>query len=163
MAKTIETKTETAGPEILPLPVRSAHIERVGMSYKEVIIHLPEDFQFSWINEKPELFRLIQKDRSRALAEYDRVELRARDYTIFASINHADEGKVFFFDVRRVSKPQRDVALFSDNLFEVKWASSGGGYAYYRKLDGVKMSSGAYPTPEAARAALIREQYPVTR
>jgi hypothetical protein len=48
--------------------------------------------------------------------------------------------------------------LYSDDTYEVKWAE-GGGYSYFRKSDGVRMSNASWPTPEAAKLALMREQY----
>jgi hypothetical protein len=69
---------------------------------------------------------------------------------------------VVLFDIRRASKPQRDVALFSDDMFEVRWAPEGG-YTYYRKRDGVKMGNTTWPTPEAAKHALLQREYNPTQ
>jgi hypothetical protein len=43
---------------------------------------------------------------------------------------------------------------------EVKWATEG--WSYYRIHDGVQATTAAYPTWQAAKAALIREQCPAT-
>ena len=105
-------------------------------------------------------FEVVQADINKALSEYDKLELRAKDWTVWASVNHADRGQVILYDIRKASKPMREVALFSDKTFEVKWTREG--YNYFRKSDSVKMSVATYPTPDAAKAALIREQYPPT-
>lgn len=135
-------------------------IQESGFQYKTVVVRLPEDLIFQDLNDSPEIWKPVQADRNKALAEYDKVELRARDWTVFAGVNHGDGGQVILYDIRKASKPMRELALFSDKTFEVKWTREG--YAYFRKADNVKMSLATYPTPEAAKNALILEQYPKT-
>jgi hypothetical protein len=74
-------------------------------------------------------------------------------------VNHADAIKVILYDIRRASKPQREVPLFRDDTYEVRWASEGG-FTYFRHTDNIRMAATVWPTPEAAKAALIRDQYP---
>ena len=157
-------KVETAKVEEREIPVikpGDLTIQSVGQIYKTVVVQLPEDMTFQDLNDSPEIWKLVQADRSGlALAEFDKLELRAREWTVYAAVNHGDGGQVILYDIRKASKPMREVALYSDKTFEVRWTRDG--YTYFRKADGVKMATGTYPTAEAAKQALIREQYPVT-
>jgi hypothetical protein len=114
---------------------------------------------FQDLNDHPEIWKLVQENRNTALAEYDKVELRAVDWTAWAAVNNADNGQVILYNIKRASKPKREVALFSDSQYDVRWSHEG--YGYYRTADNVRMGTATFPTPEAAKQALIREQYPV--
>jgi len=156
------TKVEKAETEERILPVLKpgdVDIQEVGFSYKTVVVRLPEDMTFQDLNDHPEIWKLVQENRNTALAEYDKVELRAVDWTAWAAVNHADNGQVILFDIRKASKPKREVALYSDNTYDVRWSHEG--FGYYRTADNVRMGTATFPTPEAAKQALIREQYPV--
>ncbi|MCH8238545.1 MAG: hypothetical protein IIB62_00570 [Proteobacteria bacterium] len=161
MAKTQVKKAPTSAAE-REAPVikpKNVSIQSAGYLYKTVVVMLPDGLTAQDINDSPEIWRLVQVNSSGvALAEHDKLELRSRDWTIFAAVNHASATEVVLYDIRKASKPRREVALFSDANYEVKWAS--GGYGYYRKRDGLKMSVSTWSTPEAAKAALLREQYP---
>ena len=123
-----ETKdTAPVVREITPIKVSNVFVEHYGHSCKHVVVNLPPDFSMQDLNDNPgEVWKLIQRDRTRALAEYDRVELRGAEFVIYASVSHADQDKVVLFDIRRVSKPKRDLSLFSDGNYEVRWAEGGG-------------------------------------
>jgi hypothetical protein len=158
MPKIETTKTETvyAAPAIAPLKVESAHVEHIGHSRKTVVVNLPPDFQISWLNEHAEkVWKQIQKDRGRALAEWDQVELRGEEFVIYASVSFADSERVTLFHVRKVSKPVRDLSTFKDANYEVRWFQ--GGYSVFRIRDGVRMGGASYTTPEQARSAINRE------
>ena len=149
--------SERKVPVIRP---KDVEIQSEGFSYKTVIVRLPEDLSFQDLNDSPEIWRNVQADHTVALCEYDKLELRARGWTAWASVNYAAGTKVILYDIRKTTKPDREVSLYSDDTFEVRWGKDG--YTYHRKNDGVTMSTGSYPTAEAAKTALIREQYPVT-
>jgi hypothetical protein len=153
-------KAEVEEREIPVLKPGNVSIQSAGQIYKTAVVQLPEDMTFQDLNDHPEIWKLVQENVNTALSEYDKVELRAVEWTAWASVNNADRGQVILYDIRKASKPKREVALFSDSKFEVRWSHEG--YAYYRKADNVKMCTATFPTPEAAKQALIREQYPPT-
>jgi len=141
-------------PTITPAMVK---IQSVGYVNKSVICWAPEDMTLAQLNEDPGLWKPLQQDRTKALVEDDQVEIRFYDRRIYARVNHADDSKVYLFDIRLLDKPQRDIALWGDASFEIRHVM--GGFSYFRKKDGVRMTSAAWPTPDAAQAACIRDQY----
>jgi hypothetical protein len=159
-------KAETAKPtgafvkkralEIKPAMVKT---QDAGQVYKTVVAWAPDDFQLSDLNEHPEMWKVIQNDRTgRALVEDDRVEIRTADKRINCRVNFADENKVYFYDIKQVDKPSRDVSLWADDNYEVRRIAEG--YTYFRKSDNVRMGPTVWPTANAAAAACQREQYP---
>ena len=154
-------KAETSKVEEREIPVikpGDVDIQEAGFQYKTVCVRLPEDLVFQDLNDHPEIWKPVQENRNTALSEYDKVELRAREWTVYAAVNHADGGQVILYDIRKASKPKREVALFSDATYDVRWSHEG--YGFYRTADNVRMSNATWTTPEAAKAALIREMYP---
>ena len=157
------SKVEKAETEERILPVLKpgdVDVQDIGQIYKTVCVRLPEDMTFQDLNDHPEIWKLVQADINKALSEYDKIELRAKDWTAWASVNHADRGQVILYDIRKASKPKREVALYSDATYDVRWSHEG--YGYYRTADNVRMGTATFPTPEAAKQALIREMYPAT-
>jgi len=142
-------------PVIKPVNV---DIQDAGFCYKTVVVRLPEGLIFQDLNDSPEIWKPVQENINTALSEYDKVELRAKDFTVWAVVNHADAGQVILYDIRKSSKPMREVALYSDSKYDVRWGHDG--YGYYRTADNIRMGNATYPTPEAAKQALIREMYP---
>jgi hypothetical protein len=139
----------------------AAHVESAGYSYKTLVVTVGADFQFSWLNEYPAIWRNLQSDRNgKALAPNDRLEIRGPDFTIFAAVNDVDNtsGEVFLYHIQRVARPKRTKTLFRDSSFEVKPGPTGG-YIYVRLADGVRMGTAVWPTPESAQSALMKEQY----
>jgi hypothetical protein len=146
-------------PEIKP---QGASVHYSGYAYKVVIFTMPEGLTLQDLHEHPECWRLVQLDRSGfALAEWDAVELRGRDAMITARVNWADSGKVVLFDIHRISKPARELPLFKDEHYEVRWAPEGG-FSYWRTKDNCRMHNGTWATPDACKNELLRRQYPVT-
>ncbi len=159
MTKVKKAPASAAEREAPIIKPKDVFMQSAGFDCKEMVVNLPEGLTAQDLNDSPEIWKLVQSARSgKALAEHDKLELRSREWTIFAAVNHADSERVILYDIRKASKPRREIALFSDATYEVKWASDG--YGYYRKTDGVKMSVGTWSTPDAAKAALFREQYP---
>ena len=161
MAKTqVEKAPVSAAERVAPMiKPKDVFMQSAGHDCKEMVVNLPEGLTPQDLNDSPEIWKLVQSSSSGvALAEHDKLELRSREWTIFAAVNHASATEVVLYDIRKASKPRREIPLFSNETYEVKWAS--GGYGYYRKRDGQKMSVASWSTPEAAKAALFREQYP---
>ena len=144
------------------IKVKDCVVESAGVTQKHLIVNLPSDFTLQDVNDAPQLWKAVQSDRggipSRALCEYDTVEMRSATWTCFARVSHADAEGVTFYDVKKASKPKRDLTLFSDKTFEVRWSADG--FTYHRKSDGVRMGVATYPTAASCKAALMREQYP---
>jgi hypothetical protein len=80
---------------------------------------------------------------------------------VTARVNFAGADRVVLFAIQRHTKPQRELPLYRDETYEVRWAPEGG-YTYYRLRDNVRMSSYTWPTPESAKAALIDNEYAKT-
>jgi len=151
-------KPETSEREIPVIKPGSVFINSSGYDFKTVVVWLPEGVVFQDLNDHPEIWRLVQANHIKALSQYDKLEIRAKDWTVFASVNHADAGQVILYDIRKASKPEREVALYSDATYDIRWGNEG--YGYFRTADNVRMTNATYGTPEAAKAALLREQYP---
>jgi len=161
MAKTIETTAAAAKVrEPKPISPKAVRIhDQTGHCYRTFVVDVPDEITLDDIGNKPELWKNVQADRvGKALAEDDRVEMRWLDKQVYAVVDYADSNGVGFMDIRKVSKRDRDRTPFTDGHFEVKWTA--GGWAYFRIHDGVRMTAASYPTWEATKAALIREQYP---
>jgi len=147
-------------PKIKPDRLELHH---AGYGFKYCIVNAPADLTLSDLNDHPEIWALVQDPKhGLSLAEWDVVEIRWPTQLVTARVNHADRNQVVLFDIRRASKPQREVALYSDDRYEVKWAPEGG-YTYYRKSDNCKMGNTTWPTPEGAKQALISREYPPTQ
>jgi hypothetical protein len=112
------------------------------------------------IGNKPELWRLVQQDRNRALGPNDRVELRSADWTAEAKVNEIDAGKVYLYDIRKANRPSRTTALFEDERFKVGMVGSQ--FAVFNKRTGDPNPYGGklFATADAARR-FVAEQYPV--
>jgi hypothetical protein len=75
-----------------------------------------------------------------------------------ARVNSVGHDKCILCGIKRIDTPERDVALFEDEVYAVGWHPSGG-YAFYRKKDRVWMTSSTWPTPESAKVELFRTMY----
>jgi len=158
--------TETAKPDgsvaERKLPIirpENVIIHDAGQAYKTLVVTAPDDLTVSDLNDSPTIWKLIQASRGgKALTEWDRVEIRFRDCLVTAKCNHATHESVTLFDIKRASKPMRDVQLFEDDKYAVRWRP-GGGYGILRKKDQAWMTSGSWPTPESAKAELFRMLY----
>jgi len=154
-----KAKTSKVEERILPvIKPGDVSIQSSGFVFKTVVVRLPEDLIFQDLNDHPEIWKLVQDNINTALSEYDKVELRAETWTAWAAVNHADRGQVILYDIRKSSKPKREVALYSDSKYDVRWSHDG--YGFFRTADNIRMGNATYQTPEAAKAALIREMYP---
>ena len=163
MAKTAVEKAPTsAAPREVPIiKPRDISVQEAGFHYKTMVVNLPESLTFQDLNDHPEIWKLVQAAGSgKALCEFDKLELRAFEWTAYAAVNHADNERVVLYDIRKASKPRREVALYSDNTYDVRWSHDG--YGFFRTADNIRMGNATYQTPEAAKAALIREMYPAS-
>jgi len=153
----------SAQPRKIPvIEPKAGIVNYAGFTHKSVVFTAPADLTLQDLNDHPEIWSAVQRDRSGlALSEWDEVEVRAKDWIATSRVNWADSGKVVLFDIKRASKPVRDVALYRDENFEVKWAPEGG-FCYWRIRDNVRMHSGNWPTAEACKYEMIRREYPVT-
>jgi hypothetical protein len=153
------TKTETSEREVLPLKLSAVTVDNITHTRKYVIVEVGalslQDF-----NDRPDVWRLIQQDRNKALGPNDAVELRASDWTAFAYVNSIDTDAVHLYDIRKASRPQRTAALFEDNTFRIGMVGSR--YAVFHKKHGDPNPYGG-KTFETVKQAegFIKEQYPV--
>jgi len=151
-----KVKTEPRiAPQIKPSDVTENYC---GSSYKQMVVNLPDSMTAQDINDSPEIWALVQANHNKALSEHDEVQLRSREWTIWAFVNHASNTGVTLYNIRKASKPVRQAELYRDNTYEVRWSHEG--FAYFRVSDGIRMSTASWPNAESCKAALLREMYP---
>jgi hypothetical protein len=88
---------ETAAPvsvasesSTLPLKPVWFTVDSVGQRTKSVILDCPDEYTPQMIHENPGLFRLVQKDRMRALHSLDRLTIIWFDRIAVATVDHGD-------------------------------------------------------------------------
>jgi predicted RNA-binding protein len=156
-------KAETVAPVVElreRLPIKSVHAtaDYVGHKTKTVIIEMEESgLTLQDIMDDPKLFRGIQANRGTALQEDDKVELRWLNMRVYAVVDFADNQEVRLLKPDVKHRGERVREPWQDDNFIVR--ACAGGWSYFRKKDGVKMTPATYPTWEAAKAAVMREQY----
>ena len=153
-------KINVAERKVPVIKPNAVTIQSAGQSYKTAVVNLPEDLTFQDLNDSPEVWKLVQADMNKALVPDDKIEMHAAGWTAWASVNSANSTQVILYDIRKATRPKRDVALFRDATYDVRWGTEG--YGYFRTADDVRMTNASYPTADAAKAALMREQYPAT-
>ncbi len=126
-----------------------------GFAYRELFVRLPEAITLQMLNDEPKIWRAVQADVHTALQKFDRVVAIAFDesWMIDAVVNVAERDSVMLAGIRKISMPQRSVALFADETYRVKWAGSG--YGVFRLSDDVMMLQQTYQTPEACKMGLL--------
>jgi len=146
-------------PKIKPLTCKW---QSEGFAYRELFVRLPEAITLQMMNDEPRIWRLVQADIHTALMKFDRVVAIAFDesWMVDAIVNVAENDSVMLAGIRKISMPQRSVAMFEDETYRVKWAGSG--YGVYRLSDDVMMLQETYQTPEACKIALLG-LYPRTK
>ncbi len=139
-------------PKIKPL---SCKWNSEGFAYRELFVRLPEAITLQMMNDEPRIWRSIQGNVHTALQKFDRVVAVAFDesWMVDAVVNVAENDSVMLAGIRKISLPQRSVALFADDTYRVKW--EGSGYGVFRLSDDVMMLSETYQTPEAAKMGLM--------
>ena len=160
MTKTEVVKAGTPAREPKPIKPSAVRLQdQTGHCYKVFVVDMPDDTTLDDVGNRPELWKAVQADMiGKALSEDDKIEMRWQTMRAFAIVDHADANGVTFCDIRKVSKRDRDREAYNDGTYAVKWVP--GGWTYFRIKDGVRMTSSSWSTPDAAKAALIREQYP---
>jgi hypothetical protein len=165
MAQTakVETKSEPVAERSAPLiKQKDVFVEWAGHTRKAVTVIAPPGLIMQDLQDaQRHIWKNVQADRTgRALASEDDVRIHAHDraWTVNASVEYADGTTVQLYDIRKASRQGRDLVLHRIEGFEVRWA--GDGYAYFRSRDGVRMSTATWTTSEAARAAILHEQFP---
>jgi hypothetical protein len=159
MTTKTETLTAPAQREVLPIKPTSVRLNAANYCNKEWIVHVDDTLTLQDVtSSKPELWRLVQRTRDRALSEGDEVRLVWHDQIAVAIVDFADADEVYFLRPTTHSRRQRDRVAWTDGNFEVR--SVQGAWTYFRKKDGQRMSTATWPTVDAAKAACIREQAP---
>jgi hypothetical protein len=90
-----EVKTESTVREVLPISPRSVTIDLITHSRRYVIVQLDPAITLDDIGNKPELWRLVQQDRNKALGPNDLLEIRGEGWICEARVNEIDSGKVY--------------------------------------------------------------------
>jgi len=156
------TKPETAptptAREQLPLKSTSLIVNQRNFANKQVIVHMDDSITLQDLQDSPTLWRVIQKSRDKALSEGDSVELRWADQIVFTQVDHADGEEVYFLKPQVFKRRERNRTPWQNQTYEVR--AINGQWSYFRKQDGVRMTTHSWPTWEAAMNACIREQAP---
>lgn len=159
MATKTEPATAPVQPEKLPIKPTSVVVNVVNFSNKEFIVHVDDTLTLQDVtSDRPDLWRTVQRNRDTALSEGDAVQLRWHDQIAFTHVDYADGDEVYLLKPTVYRRRERDRVAWSDANFEVKSVS--GQWTYFRKKDGIRMSTASWPTWEAAKAACVREQAP---
>lgn len=153
---TLEPAVERLPPVIDPNDVK---IQREDFCSKAVVVNAPDDLTLDDLGNHPEIWKKVQISRTgKALVEYDTVEIRAFDWTVWAVVDHADlKGVQFYKKWDKKDKRVRDRRPWADELYYVAWTKDG--YAYFRKDDDQRMTQMVWDTWQPARDACQREQY----
>jgi hypothetical protein len=165
MAKTTdvaEKVTADAAANVAPretpaIKVSAVKVDSTGFVFKIVFARLPADATAQDLNDHPEIWRHIQGNQHLALRQFDRVIVVPFDqsWIVEAVVSHADSTKAILAGIRKITLPQRDVPLYSDDMFAVAWLGSG--YGVVRRRDGVQIGSVTHHSPELAKMELLRQ------
>jgi hypothetical protein len=158
MDKKSEIVTAPAPRELLPLKPVNVIVNAVNHASKSIIVHVPENLTLQDITDHPALWRTVQQNRDKALSEGDSVELRWHDQIAFTYVDHAADGEVYFLKPQVYRRRERDRTPWQNSTYEVR--AINGQYSYFRKKDGIRMTTASWPTWEGAKAACEREQSP---
>lgn len=159
MAKTELTETKPAVREIPQIKPNAVTLDCAGTKMRRFVVEMPDSLTLQDVMDHPEVFQLVQGTHGKSLAEDDEVWLRWFNKRVFALVDWADSSGIGLCKPVPYEKRDRSRTPYKDENFEVRWAPEGG-WTYWRASDGVRMSNSSWHSWEAARAALIREQYP---
>src|SRR5262245_60651626 len=106
MSKSTTAKSEPAGvyakPEAFEPKASDINIEMGFHTFKMVSLKVPESFDMQSLNDNPRQWHRVQADRSgKALAKYDRIEMRGKDFIVTAIVSHADGEQVILSSIKR--------------------------------------------------------------
>ena len=115
--------------DLLELPkikTLSCKWQSEGYAYRTLFVRLPESITLQMLNDEPRIWRLVQGDVHVALMKLDRIIAVAFDesWVVDAIVNVAENDSVVLAGIRKVSLPQRSVALYADETYAVRWAGS---------------------------------------
>ncbi|MGI8853627.1 MAG: hypothetical protein ACR2GC_10140 [Methyloceanibacter sp.] len=161
MAKQEVIKTASSAERTLkPLKAGAVQLNSAGFVSKSWVVIMPADYTVDDACNHPELFKIVKTTNPGELInEGDQVEMRWTDKIVRATVDFAaPDWGISFIGITQIKKGVRDRVMFSDGTYEVRPID--GGYSYFRTRDNVKMTNQHWDTPEAAKAALVREQYP---
>src|SRR5262245_38897773 len=153
-----EAVTTPAVRELLPLKSTSLVVNARNFANKSVILHMEDGYTLQDLQDNPNLFRIIQKSRDKSLNEGDSVELRWHEQIAFTQVDYADGDQVYLLKPQVFKRRERSSTPWENSLYRV--GPFNGQWTYWRKSDGVRMTTMTWPTWEAARAACEREQSP---
>jgi hypothetical protein len=151
--------TVTAAPaielrELLPLKTTQATVNRVDHVLKQVILQMEDSISFADLMADPKLFRVIQKDRSKALNALDEVILVWFDRIVETRVDYADDQEVVLFKATTLNRRERDRTPWQNETYEVRAIQ--GMWSFFRRKDQQQIGR-LYSTPELARQACITE------
>jgi hypothetical protein len=131
MAKNEAMKIEspTGLRELKPIKPCDVTIQIKLADHKLVSVNLRDDFSFQDLNDHPEIWTLVQQTSPGGatcapLRPNDKLELRAREWTAYATVNAIEKDKVILFDIRKVSRPKRTVELPHDDDYRIEQVGS---------------------------------------
>jgi hypothetical protein len=159
MATKVEPKPAPEFRETLPIAPRSVQLDFATHTRRYWVVTLDPAITLDDIGNRPEIWRLVQADRNKALGPNDCIELRGDGWIAEAKVNEIDSGKVYLFDIRKANRPSRTTALFEDDHYKIGMVGSQ--FAVYRKRDNSPTPFGGktFATADAAKA-FIFSQYP---
>jgi hypothetical protein len=146
----VETAPVTvASRELLPIKSTWATVDSKGFRTKDVVIDLPDEISPQDLSDNPGLFRVLQKDRDRALNSLDKITFVWFDKIATATVDYADPEVVVLTKMDIRQRRPRDREPWQDSNFAVRPIN--GKWSWFRKSDGTQMG-GLRDNWEAARA-----------
>src|SRR5262245_584260 len=115
MAAAKQVENVSAAPREVPV-IKPADVKLnwAGNVTKQVIVTAPDGFMLTDLNEHPEIWKLVQTDRSGRgiiLGEDDEIVIRNGGKRIRCFVNYADTTQVIVYGIQQQDKPVRNVAL----------------------------------------------------
>lgn len=160
--KTEESPRDADDFEVPAIRPNSVSIQSEGFVFKTYMVRLPEHMIAQDLHDHPDkIWIKIQADQlGKALTKFDRVICIAFDesWMLEAVVAQAGRTRVVLAGNKITQLPGAVESLFADATYQVKWA--GDGYGVYRIIDNIRVGNESWPSPEAAKAGLMR-LYPV--
>jgi hypothetical protein len=149
MPKVETAQVTVASRELLPIKSTAVTIDAKGFRTKDVVVDLPDELSPQDISDNPKLWRVVQKDRNRALNALDRVTFVWFDKIATAIVDYADPEEVIFTKMQIVQRRDRNRTPWENENFAIRPIN--GKWSWFRKSDGVQMG-GLRDNWEAARS-----------
>src|SRR5262245_37151372 len=158
MKESSSSPAVVASPEKLPIKSTAVTVDARNFRTKSVVVDMPDEISPNDLHEHPDLWRVVQKSRDKALNALDSVTLCWFDKVIYTHADFANDSEVILFKAPVLTRRERDRTPWRNDTYEVR--AIAGAFSYFRSKDGIQMTPRTWPTWQAAMQACIAEQAP---